>query len=181
MIGYERYGQQVDLEVIKDMMMRENNDFPIEELNTPRKGRHAKSDRISRLEPDIREGRFYLPCVAYHGDFGKAGEHICYWSVWTQKHNENAAAIEEKHAHSVGQVTYRPMKGLTKARERCVLTAQKHRIVTALRRGSTDNLNQTGQLVVRRSLNIQPTVTIRPGFPVRVIVNRDLVLAPYQI
>jgi len=53
-------------------------------------------------------------------------------------------------------------------------------IVTALRRGSTDSLNQTGQQIVRRNLNIQPTITIRPGFPVRVIVNRDLVLAPYQ-
>jgi type IV secretion system protein VirB10 len=53
-------------------------------------------------------------------------------------------------------------------------------IVTALRRGSTDSLNQTGQQVVRRNLNIQPTITIRPGFPVRVIINRDLVLAPYQ-
>jgi len=53
-------------------------------------------------------------------------------------------------------------------------------IVTALRRGSTDSLNQTGQQVVRRNLNIQPTITIRPGFPVRVVVNRDLVLAPYQ-
>ena len=53
-------------------------------------------------------------------------------------------------------------------------------IVTALRRGSTDSLNQTGQQLVRRNLNIQPTTTIRPGFPVRVIVNRDLVLAPYQ-
>jgi type IV secretion system protein TrbI len=53
-------------------------------------------------------------------------------------------------------------------------------VVTALRRGTTDSLNQTGQQVVRRNLNIQPTVTIRPGFPVRVIVNRDLVLAPYQ-
>jgi type IV secretion system protein VirB10 len=53
-------------------------------------------------------------------------------------------------------------------------------IVTALRRGSTDSLNQTGQQVVRRNLNIQPAITIRPGFPVRVIVNRDLVLAPYQ-
>lgn len=53
-------------------------------------------------------------------------------------------------------------------------------IVTALRRGSTDSLNQTGQQVVRRNLNIQPTITIRPGFPMRVIVNRDLVLAPYQ-
>ena len=53
-------------------------------------------------------------------------------------------------------------------------------VVTALRRGTTDSLNQTGQQVVRRNLNIQPTITIRPGFPVRVIVNRDLVLAPYQ-
>jgi type IV secretion system protein VirB10 len=53
-------------------------------------------------------------------------------------------------------------------------------IVTALRRGGTDSLNQTGQQVVRRNLNIQPTITIRPGFPVRIIVNRDLVLAAYQ-
>ena len=53
-------------------------------------------------------------------------------------------------------------------------------VVTALRRGTSDSLNQTGQQVVRRNLNIQPTITIRPGFPVRVIVNRDLVLAPYQ-
>jgi type IV secretion system protein VirB10 len=53
-------------------------------------------------------------------------------------------------------------------------------IATALRRGSTDSLNQAGQALVRRNLNIQPTITIRPGFPVRVIVNRDLLLAPYQ-
>jgi type IV secretion system protein VirB10 len=53
-------------------------------------------------------------------------------------------------------------------------------IVRALRRGSSDSLNQTGQQVVHRNLNVQPTLTIRPGFPVRVIVNRDLVLAPYQ-
>jgi type IV secretory pathway VirB10-like protein len=60
-------------------------------------------------------------------------------------------------------------------------TNNDNNIVTALRRGSTDSLNQTGQQIVRRNLNIQPTLTIRPGFPVRVIVNRDLVLAPYQI
>jgi type IV secretion system protein TrbI len=53
-------------------------------------------------------------------------------------------------------------------------------IVQALRRGSSDSLNQTGQKVVQRNLNIQPTLTIRPGFPVRVIVNRDLVLEPYR-
>ena len=53
-------------------------------------------------------------------------------------------------------------------------------ILMALRRGSADSLNQAGQQVVRRNLNIQPTITIRPGFPVRVIVNRDLVLSPYR-
>ncbi|MES5481491.1 TrbI/VirB10 family protein [Bradyrhizobium sp. INPA03-11B] len=53
-------------------------------------------------------------------------------------------------------------------------------IIQALRHGAGDSLNQTGQQVVRRSLNIQPTLTIRPGFPVRVIVNRDLQLEPYK-
>lgn len=48
-------------------------------------------------------------------------------------------------------------------------------IVRALRRGTGDTLNQAGQQVVRRNLNIQPTLTIRPGYPVRVIVTRDLV------
>jgi len=53
-------------------------------------------------------------------------------------------------------------------------------IIQALRHGAGDSLNQTGQQVVRRSLNIQPTLTIRPGFPIRVIVNRDLVLESYR-
>jgi type IV secretion system protein VirB10 len=53
-------------------------------------------------------------------------------------------------------------------------------VITALRRGSSDSLNQTGQKVVQRNLDIQPTLTVRPGFPVRVIVNRDLVLEPYR-
>lgn len=53
-------------------------------------------------------------------------------------------------------------------------------IIQALRLGAANSLNQTGQQVVRRNLNIQPTLTIRPGFPVRVIVNRDLVLEPYR-
>ncbi len=34
--------------------------------------------------------------------------------------------------------------------------------------------------MTRRNLSIQPTLTARPGLPVRIIVNRDLVLRPYQ-
>jgi type IV secretory pathway VirB10-like protein len=54
-------------------------------------------------------------------------------------------------------------------------------LIRALRRGAGDATNQTGSQVLRRSLNIQPTLTIRSGFPVRVMVNRDLVLEPYRV
>jgi type IV secretion system protein TrbI len=58
-------------------------------------------------------------------------------------------------------------------------SSEESDLVRALRRGSQDSINNTGQQLVRRQLNIQPTLTIRQGFPVRVIVNRDLVMAPY--
>ncbi len=59
-------------------------------------------------------------------------------------------------------------------------TGSNTAVLQALRLGTANSLNQTGQQVVRRNLNIQPTLTIRPGFPVNVIVNRDLVLEPYR-
>ncbi len=52
-------------------------------------------------------------------------------------------------------------------------------IVRALRNGAANSISQTGQQIVQRQLNIAPTLTIRPGFPVRVIVTRDLVVEPY--
>lgn len=51
-------------------------------------------------------------------------------------------------------------------------------LTRALRRGSQDTINQTGQQIVRRQLNVQPTLTIRPGYPLRVVITRDLVLDP---
>jgi type IV secretion system protein VirB10 len=53
-------------------------------------------------------------------------------------------------------------------------------VIVATRQSVQDSVNQVGQELTRRSLNVQPTLTIRPGFPVRVIVNKDLVLRPYQ-
>ena len=52
-------------------------------------------------------------------------------------------------------------------------------LAEAIQQGMSQSINQTGQQVVGRSLNIQPTITIRPGFPVRVMVTHDLVLEPY--
>ncbi len=54
------------------------------------------------------------------------------------------------------------------------------RIIIAGRDSLQDTVNQVGQEVTRRNLDIQPTLTQRPGLPLRVIVNRDLVLRPYQ-
>jgi type IV secretion system protein TrbI len=51
-------------------------------------------------------------------------------------------------------------------------------LVRALREGGQQTVNQAGQEIVRRQLSVPPTLTIRPGFPVRVLVTRDLVLAP---
>ena len=54
------------------------------------------------------------------------------------------------------------------------------RVIIAGRDSAQDSINQVGQEMTRRNMNIQPTLTERPGLPVRIIVNRDLVLRPYQ-
>ena len=54
------------------------------------------------------------------------------------------------------------------------------RVIIAGRDSAQDSINQVGQEMTRRNLNIQPTLTERPGLSVRIIVNRDLVLRPYQ-
>lgn len=53
-------------------------------------------------------------------------------------------------------------------------------LARAFRRGTQDSVGRAGEQVVSRELNIRPTLTIRPGFPVRVLVTRDLVLGDGQ-
>jgi type IV secretion system protein VirB10 len=53
-------------------------------------------------------------------------------------------------------------------------------LVCAIRGGSSDGVSQVGRQLVGRSANIQPTLTVRPGFPVLVIITCDLVLEPYR-
>lgn len=54
------------------------------------------------------------------------------------------------------------------------------RVEVAVRQSAQETVSQVGQEVTKRNLSIQPTLTIRPGFPVRVMVSKDLVLQPYQ-
>ena len=60
------------------------------------------------------------------------------------------------------------------------LGGEESDLVRALRESTQQNANRAGQRITERNLNIQPTITVRPGWPLRVIVNRDLVLRPYR-
>jgi len=53
-------------------------------------------------------------------------------------------------------------------------------VTVAVRQSAQDTVNQVGQEITKRNVSIQPTLTIRPGFPMRVMVNKDLILRPYQ-
>ncbi len=53
-------------------------------------------------------------------------------------------------------------------------------LVAAFRDSAQSNAARAGDQITRRNLDIPPTITVRPGTPVRLIVNRDLVLAPWE-
>jgi phage terminase large subunit-like protein len=62
-VGYERYGMQSDIEHFESEMERDGDAFEIHELAWPREGGGSKKDRIQRLVPDFKNGRFMLPKV----------------------------------------------------------------------------------------------------------------------
>ena len=79
-VGYERYGQQTDQEYFEERMNAERIHFPIEELSWVKEGNQSKKDRVERLEPDFRNGRFFLPGLIHYPGSGR-----CLWSIDTEK------------------------------------------------------------------------------------------------
>jgi type IV secretion system protein VirB10 len=53
-------------------------------------------------------------------------------------------------------------------------------LVKALQQSTQATTNRAGQRLIERQLNVQPTITVRPGWPLRVIVHKDIVLRPYR-
>jgi hypothetical protein len=134
-VGYEQYGMQIDLEVIREYQIRDDDHFEIEELASPRDGKFSKSDRISRLEPDFNRGLFYLPAVVYHPEFSSDA----YWDIWTEEDSrrmQDAGASENDVP--VGNIVYRPAKGITKAQRVCEVTFQRYRVVRSIKRLDED-------------------------------------------
>ncbi|RYE63509.1 MAG: TrbI/VirB10 family protein [Oxalobacteraceae bacterium] len=53
-------------------------------------------------------------------------------------------------------------------------------LVRALRQSAQQNGARAGDQIVGRSLDIQPTLKVRPGWPLRVLVHKDIVLRPWR-
>jgi type IV secretion system protein VirB10 len=53
-------------------------------------------------------------------------------------------------------------------------------IITDVGDTATQMSARAGSRVADRFLNVRATITIRQGWPVRVLINRDLVLSPYD-
>ena len=101
-VGYERYGMQSDIEHFELEMQRDKESFEIVELAWPREGPHAKNDRIQRLEPYFRAGRFFLAAVtagetSNQRRMREAGQA---WRIWTpvkrRDHEGNVYALNKE-------------------------------------------------------------------------------------
>jgi type IV secretory pathway VirB10-like protein len=53
-------------------------------------------------------------------------------------------------------------------------------LVRAIRESTQQNAARAGDQITSRNLDVQPTITVRPGWPVRAVVNKDLVLQPWR-
>jgi hypothetical protein len=111
-MGYEKYGMQSDLEYFSEKMSESEDHFEIKELNWPNSGGHSKRDRVKRLEPDVRYGRFLLPCVLYVPPNGDS-----FWHM---------------DAKQQRKVTI-PVKGPTRNQKRMIDSGQPFRVAKAIR------------------------------------------------
>lgn len=110
-VGYERYGLQSDLEHFEQQMQLEDYAFPITEVAWTRDNAKSKEDRVERLVPDIKDGRWFLPAVVHDEGMGD-----CTWTVEDD------------------QVRYRPLKGETRMRTRAKQANRKDLLLGPIQR-----------------------------------------------
>jgi type IV secretion system protein VirB10 len=102
---------------------------------------------------------------------------------------ENLAATDtEGHAGLADAVDYHTwslVKGivlstLLNVGSELTLGSEENALLRALGRSGQQSVESAGDLIVRRELGVQPTITVRPGWPLRIIVHKDLILEPYE-
>jgi hypothetical protein len=120
-VGWEKYGLQADVEYFNEQMRApgSNLSFEISELNwtSAGVGNQGKKARVGRLEPDMRNGRFFMPAIVYD-----PGRGDCYWHV------------DEKASHIVKI----PVRGKTKMMTSMDAAGQSYRNAKSIRRLDED-------------------------------------------
>ena len=53
-------------------------------------------------------------------------------------------------------------------------------LVQVIRESTQQNASRAGDQITRRNLDVQPTIRVRPGWPVRAVIHKDLVLRPWR-
>lgn len=110
-VGWERFGAQSDDEYFQEQMDLEarrripNAYFPISELSWPREGGHSKKERIERLEPDFRNGRFFLPAPVLRD--GKQST----WNVEDDPDSKHFGVIEYSEATGLSRQQMNAIEG----------------------------------------------------------------------
>lgn len=130
-VGYERYGAQSDDEYFLEQMALDahrkvpNAHFPIAELNWPRDGTESKRERVERLEPDFRNGRFYLPAPLWGEHQGKKGP--MQWSV-----------ERDPESRDFGVIRFDVSRGLSARQQNALAGGSGDLIATAIRQSDQD-------------------------------------------
>jgi len=102
--------------------------------------------------------------------------------------DEMAGPDKKGQAGVADQVDYHTFRLLTAVLLSSFITAGANVVENSDDNGFTRDLGDAaaqeslriGAKIVDRQLDVQPTITIRPGWTMRVLVNRDMTLAPYQ-
>ena len=53
-------------------------------------------------------------------------------------------------------------------------------LVRTVRESAQQNADRAGQQITAKALDIQPSITVRPGWPLRVVVHKDIILQPWM-
>ena len=125
-VGYERYGMQSDEEYFDEKMGENGVRFDIEELSwTGEVGRQAKTHRVERLEPDFREGSFFVPFKVWHPGITD-GE--------GRTHHEVRWFLQDED----DEIHYRPNPGLHAEERRCKANGEHWRVFDPIKRLDED-------------------------------------------
>lgn len=119
-VGYERYGQQSDDEYFKERMEHEDYYFDLIELNWTfegTRGEQGKRTRVERMEPDFRNGRFYLPLAVWHNS------QPCTWYVDANPESKSFQTVQ-----------YKEVQGFTRAQKTALEGGSPELIAKAIKR-----------------------------------------------